>query len=285
MFKTTTLTLIFFSLMLAACSSKPLPQKNSKPIKAKAVQSIAGEQFAYVVFDVNKKVFLEGKNLNLVRPIASVTKLMTAIVFLEERRGGQCQTKILQSDGDFIKGTTSPLPKNVNIACQELLKAMLVRSDNYAAHALAHATRLSKAQFIQRMNTKARELGMKQTFFADSSGLSPKNVSTVSDLAKLSAYAMTKAEIQQLSNMPSVTVYAGGKALVMQSTNRMIRNQSYPALVSKTGYTREAGFNLAYIYKGLCQGKRLGVISLNHQNATARADFTEGMLEKYRCRL
>lgn len=277
--------LVLSLLVLTACSSQPAKKSKTAPrIKATAAY-VPTDNSAYAVFDLNQKKFLEGKGFNLVRPIASVTKLMTAVVFLEENRyGNACQTQILPSDADFIKGTTSPLPKNVNIACGELLKAMLVRSDNTAAHAIAHATPLTKAQFMARMNSKARELGMTQTYFEDSSGLSSNNVSTVSDLAKLAGYAATKAEIQQLSNLPMASVYAGGNFLSMKNTNSMVRNQSYPALVSKTGYTREAGFNLAFIARDLCNGKRIGVVSLNNASGADRTAFTEAMLAKYQCK-
>lgn len=278
---------LFFSvLFLLGCASEPQSKlnKNTKPIKASAVYTPSNNASAYAVIDIKQKKFLEGKNFNLVRPIASVTKLMTALVFLEEQREGQCQTSILASDADFIKGTVSPLPKNVGITCSELLKAMLVRSDNEAAHALAHATPLTKAQFIAKMNAKAKALGMNQTHFKDSSGLSAENVSSVSDLAKLSAYVASKPEIQYLSNLPLVSVYAGGQYFSMKNTNRIVREQSYPALVSKTGFTREAGYNLVFVHKGLCNGKLIGVIGLNYANASERADFTEAMLAKYQCK-
>lgn len=280
------LSFSLFMLLLSACSAGSNPVGKKTPpqkIRAKAAYSVSANNSAYVVFDLKQKKFLEGKGLNVVRPIASVTKLMTAIVFLEHRRP-QCQTAILSSDADFIKNTSSPLPKNVPIACSELLKAMLVRSDNEAAHALAHATPLKKAQFIARMNQKAKELGLTHTAFSDSSGLSAQNVSTVSDLAKLASYAASKPEIRQLSNMPSVEVYAAGKPFHMSNTNRIVREQSYSALVSKTGYTREAGYNLVFVHREDCNGKRIGVISLNNISAAERADFTQNMLAKYQCR-
>lgn len=278
--------LFLAAAVLAGCSSNPstTTKKPTQRIKATAAY-VPSDNSAYVVFDLNQKKFLEGKGLNVVRPIASVTKLMTAVVFLEEnKRGSACQTQILPSDADFIKGTTSPLPKNVNISCNELLKAMFVRSDNYAAHALAHATHLSKLQFIARMNSKARELGMTQTYFEDSSGLSANNVSTVSDLAKLAGYAASKPQLQQLSNSPIVTVYAAGQSIAMKNTNAMVRSQSYHALISKTGFTREAGYNLAFITRADCNGKRIGVISLNNSSASDRTSFTEAMLAKHQCK-
>lgn len=279
-------SLILATSLLVGCASSTTnkAQRMNKPIKASAAYTAIGDNSAYVVFDLNQKKFLEGKNFTLVRPIASVTKLMTAVVFLEENKNPYCHTQILASDADFIKNTSSPLPRNTDISCNELLKAMLVRSDNYAAHALAHATRLSKAQFIARMNSKARELGLAQTYFKDSSGLSSENVSSVADLAKLAGYAATKPEIQQLSNAPLVSVYAAGKHFSMKNTNSIVRSQSYAALVSKTGYTREAGYNLVFIHRGDCRGKRIGVVSLNNSSAASRADFTEAMLAKYQCK-
>lgn len=278
-------SIILASSLFLGCTSASIhtPKKGEKLIKARSAYTATSDNSAYVVFDLNRKTFLEGKNFNLVRPIASVTKLMTAIVFLEENRNPRCHTKILPSDADFIKNTGSPLPRNKDIACGELLKAMLVRSDNYAAHALAHATRLNKAQFIARMNSKARELGLTKTYFKDSSGLSSANVSTVSDLAKLAGYAATKPEIQRLSNVPLVDVYAAGRYFPMKNTNSIVRSQNYAALVSKTGYTREAGYNLVFVNKGDCLGRRIGVVSLNNRSPTARADFTESMLAKYQC--
>lgn len=278
--------LLVSMLVLSGCSSN---KKGTRVVKAKpSVRAKAAyiptENSAYAVFDINEKKFLEGRNFDLVRPIASVTKLMTAVVFLDENKKKYCYTPILASDADFIKGTKTRLPKNVNIACGELFKAMLVRSDNYAAHALAHATHLTKPQFMAKMNQKARELGMTHTYFLDSSGLSPQNVSTVSDLAKLAAYAATKSEIQQIANQPAVTVFAGDKSFNMRNTNAIVRNQSFPALVSKTGYTREAGFNLAFVNRNNCDGKRIGVISLNNKSSAARTEFTEAMLSKYKCR-
>lgn len=71
----------------------------------------------------------------------------------------------------------------------------------------------------------------------------------------------------------------------MKNTNSIVRSQSYPAMVSKTGYTREAGYNLAFIAKQDCNGKRIGVVSLNNSSAASRTDFTEAMLAKYQCKM
>lgn len=242
---------------------------------------------AYAVFDFNSYQVLESKNLNTQRPIASVTKLMTAVVYLEEmQKAGlskkYCSTKIQKDDYDYIKATNTRLPKGVDIPCQELLKATLVNSDNYAAHALSHATHLTKAQFILAMNRKAQRLGMTKTKFVDSSGLSAQNVSTVSDLTKLIFHSQSYPEIVQFSQAENVNVKAGARNLTMRNTNALVRENRFNTIVSKTGYTKEAGYNLAYM--ALCQdGRLMSVVSLNNKNSFSRMKFTQEMLEKHDC--
>ena len=94
---------------------------------------------SYVVYDFTHNKVLESGTPNTVRPIASVTKLMTANVFLEHNKNPRCMASITNEDYDYIKGTHTKLPKYTPIACRELLKAMLVHSDNYAAHALSRS--------------------------------------------------------------------------------------------------------------------------------------------------
>ena len=107
---------------------------------------------SYIVYDFTNNRMLETHQPNSVQPIASVTKLMTAIVFLEHNRNTRCTTSITGEDIDHIKGTHTTLPKGTPIACHELLKAMLVHSDNYAAHALSRSAGMSRAQFIQKIS-------------------------------------------------------------------------------------------------------------------------------------
>ena len=238
---------------------------------------------AYMVYDFTHNKILESKNQNQSLPIASITKLMTANVFLEQNKNKQCSTKILPSDKDFLKNTTSRLPKNVDISCKELLKAMLVKSDNYAAHALSHATHLSRAEFIAEMNRTAKKLGMKNTYFADSSGLSSENVSSVADLVKLTSYSLKKKELINISSLRSTEVYANGKVIPMSNTNKLIRENIWEGALSKTGYTKEAGYNLVFVPNANCNGSVVGVISLNNGSSQSRSNFTNQKLLKYNC--
>ena len=248
-----------------------------------AVPSWAEAQ-SYVVYDFTNDKVLEGRSMYNIAPIASVTKLMTANIFLENNKSKNCSISITDEDQDYIKGTRTKLPKYTPIACAELLKAMMVHSDNYAAHALSRATELSRAQFIAKMNQKARELGMNSTYFSDSSGLSSDNVSSVLDLAKLAKYSLYKKDLQNLSNTRAAFVQVGKNSVFMQNTNKLVREEMFDAAISKTGYIKESGYNLVFINKRACNNNAtIGVISLNNSSSAARSNFTRNKLEAHGC--
>lgn len=238
---------------------------------------------SYVVYDFTHNKILESNSVHSVRPIASVTKLMTANVFLEHNKNARCTASITAEDTDYIKGTSTKLPKNTPISCNELLKAMLVHSDNYAAHALSRSAGMSRSQFIQKMNEKARALGMTSTRFIDSSGLSNGNVSSVMDLVKLAKYSLNKAEIKRLSNISSTYIQIGKRNIFVKNTNKLVRDEIFSAAINKTGYIRESGYNLVFVNKVPCNRATIGVISLNNVSSAYRSSFTKSKLEKYGC--
>ncbi|MCQ9123214.1 D-alanyl-D-alanine carboxypeptidase family protein [Rodentibacter caecimuris] len=238
---------------------------------------------SYVVYDFTHDKVLESSSPNHVQPIASVTKLMTANVFLENNKNPRCAASITDDDHDYIKGTRTKLPTYTPIPCNELLKAMLVHSDNYAAHALSRSAGMSRLQFIQKMNEKARELGMRSTRFTDSSGLSDSNISSVMDLVKLTKYSLNKPQIKDFSNMPSAYIQAGGRQVLVRNTNKLVREAVFDAAINKTGYIRESGYNLVFVNKHLCRNSAIGVISLNNSSSQFRTNFTKNKLEKYGC--
>ena len=238
---------------------------------------------SYVVYDFTHNRVLESHAPDSVQPIASVTKLMTANVFLENNTNPNCTIAITSDDRDYIKGTSTKLPMNGPMACRELLKAMLVHSDNYAAHALSRAAGMSRIQFINKMNEKARQLGMYSTRFHDSSGLSSSNISSPMDLVKLAKHSLNKPEIRQLSNISATNIQAGRHSVLMKNTNKLVRDEIFDAVVNKTGYIRESGYNLVFINKHPCKSSTIGVISLNNSSSAYRSSFTKNKLEKYGC--
>ena len=238
---------------------------------------------SYVVYDFTHDRVLESRSPNMVQPIASVTKLMTANVFLENNKNANCTQSITEDDTDYIKGTSTKLPRYTPMSCDELLKAMLVHSDNYAAHALSRSAGMSRMQFIQKMNEKARELGMTSTRFSDSSGLSSANVSSVMDLVKLAKYSLGKPQIQALSNTSATYVRAGRHNVFVKNTNKLVREEMFAAAINKTGYIRESGYNLVFVNKKQCHNNTIGVISLNNASSAYRSSFTKSKLEQYGC--
>ncbi|SCX74779.1 murein-DD-endopeptidase. Serine peptidase. MEROPS family S11 [Basfia succiniciproducens] len=238
---------------------------------------------SYVVYDFTHNKVLESRSPNSILPIASVTKLMTANVFLENNRNPNCSSSITDEDYDHIKGTRTKLPKYTPISCNELLKAMLVHSDNYAAHALSRSAGMSRAQFIKKMNQKAQQLGMNSTRFSDSSGLSSSNVSSPMDLVKLAKYSLDKQLIKTLSNTRATYIRAGRHNVFMQNTNKLVREEMFDAAINKTGYIRESGYNLVFVNKHQCNRSTIGVISLNNASSAYRSNFTKHKLEEYGC--
>ena len=239
---------------------------------------------SYVVYDFTHDRVLESHDPHSSQPIASVTKLMTANIFLENNKQKNCMASITRDDEDTIKGTSTKLPRNTPISCDELLKAMIVHSDNYAAHALSRSAGISRAQFIQKMNEKARQLGMTATHFSDSSGLSSSNVSSAMDLVKLAKYSLKKPELQKLSNERATLVQVGNRRVFMQNTSALVREEIFDAALNKTGYIRESGYNLVFVNKHRCgNNATIGVISLNNRSSAKRSNFTKTKLEQYGC--
>ena len=124
---------------------------------------------------------------------------------------------------------------------------------------------------------------MHSTRFTDSSGLSSSNISSVMDLVKLAKYSLNKAEIKNLSNMPSTFVKTSKRDIFVKNTNKLVREEVFDAAINKTGYIRESGYNLVFVNKNPCNRATIGVISLNNHSSAFRTNFTKGKLEQYGC--
>ncbi len=176
-------------------------------------------------------------------PIASLTKLMTAIVTLDAGLPLDEPIAIDIDDFDFLKGTQSRLRMGATLPRREMLRLALMSSENRAASSLARHYPGGTAAFVAAMNEKARALGMTRTRFADPTGLSARNVSTANDLATLVAAAAEYPLIRDFSTTPShfVEVQPTGQLLGFNNTNGLVKNSGWDIQLSKTGYIREAG--------------------------------------------
>jgi serine-type D-Ala-D-Ala endopeptidase (penicillin-binding protein 7) len=184
---------------------------------------------------------LLAKNQAAVLPIASITKLMTAVVILDSGINLDQRVAISDEDYDIVKGTHSRLRPGTVLTRNELLLLALMSSENRAAFSLARTYPGGTTAFVAAMNAKAQALGMQDTRYVDPTGLSSSNVSSARDLARLVAAAHQYPLIRQFSTRDSATVQAFGRTLGYRNTNGLVRNADWDIELSKTGYIAEAG--------------------------------------------
>jgi D-alanyl-D-alanine endopeptidase (penicillin-binding protein 7) len=184
---------------------------------------------------------LIAKNQGAVLPIASITKLMTAMVVLDAKLNLDQRVAISDEDYDLVKGTRSRLRPGTVLTRDELLLLALMSSENRAAASLARTYPGGSGVFVAAMNAKATALGMHDTRFVDATGLSSSNVSSAQDLARLVSAAHEYPLIRQYSTRESATVQALGRPLDYRNTNGLVRSSHWEIGLSKTGYISEAG--------------------------------------------
>lgn len=196
---------------------------------------------AALVLDAQTGEVLYSKNINSALPIASISKLMTAVVTADARLD-MAQRITLQPE-DFIgpKQASSTLRTGDVMNRAEILLAALMKSENPAAAALARTYPGGKVAFMAAMNKKARELGMTSTWFGDPTGLDARNVASAKDLGILVRTAYQYGLIRQFSTTPNYDFNLGYRVLKSNNTNALVRNGTWNIGLSKTGYIREAG--------------------------------------------
>ncbi|HEU5481428.1 MAG TPA: serine hydrolase, partial [Candidatus Tumulicola sp.] len=196
-----------------------------------------------VVLDADTDRQIYAKAANEVTPIASLTKLMTAMVVLDAKQPMDDPITIDTDDIDTLKNSGSRLRMGATLSRREMLRLALMASENRAASALARYYPGGKAAAVEAMNAKATLLGLAQTHYADPTGLSPDNVSTAHDLAKLVQAAAEYPLIREFTTTPklAVDIEPTGRTVGFVNTNALVRGQSWDILMQKTGYIREAG--------------------------------------------
>ena len=183
------------------------------------------------------------KNTSAVTPIASVTKLMTAMVALDAGLALDEYITITDEDVDMLKGTSSRLHVGTSVTRGELLQLAIMASENRAAAAIGRSYPGGTASFVRAMNKKAADIGMRNSYFVDSSGLNSANVSTAEDLVKMVKAAYQYDQIRHLSTQPSYELFAPGYSYPLNfvNTNGLVRNSDWVIGLSKTGFISEAG--------------------------------------------
>jgi len=180
-------------------------------------------------------------------PIASISKLMTAMVVIDSEQALDPRIAIKKQDVDRLRYSSSRLPVGTQWSRHELLRIMLVSSDNRAAFALARTHQWGKAVFVYEMNQKAFRLGMVNTQFIEPSGLSHRNLSTVRDLAKMVWLAHQYDLIRQLTTLKTSQIpfnRSDNKTIQFRNTNLLLFRKGWRIGLSKTSFIHEAGYCL-----------------------------------------
>lgn len=226
-----------------------------------------------IVIDAASGATLFAKNPNEVRSIGSISKLMAVLVFLDTQPTLSTWVKVTPED--FAGTGRVYLYYNDPVKLEDVLGAALVGSDNTATMTLVRASGLSTEEFVARMNTRAIELGMHETRFADPSGLSSSNVSTVGELTILLAEAKKHPEITQFMTETTLSVkQASGRVSTIPSTNFLLTSSlnlgDFTVTAGKTGYIPQAGYCLATAVEH--EGHEVLVVVLGAEDMEARFD-------------
>lgn len=220
---------------------KDLDAEFSAPLSAASV----------IVVDNASNSVLFSKNMDEVRSMASITKLMTALVFLDTSPEMTEYMVITPSD---VREGPEYIASGDRLRVRDVFNTMLIGSSNTAAVALARHTGIAPEEFVARMNQKAKVLGLSQTVFAEPSGLDPANVSTARELVSLTRYALSREEIRGSAQRQAYTIYpAGDTARNVATTNWLmtgqVRRVSDAEIVGgKTGYIDASGYNIAVTF-------------------------------------
>ena len=234
---------------------------------AAAIAVPFGSQSVLVVEDDTGKILLE-KNSNNVVSIASLTKLMTAMVILDAKQDMNEAIAIDQRDVDVLKHSTSRVPVGARITRGDVLQLALMSSDNRAAASLGRTYPGGMVGFKAAVRAKIAALGMTQTVIEEPTGLSPNNKSTAADLIKMAAASSRYPEIARITTESSDMITINGRDVQYRNTNRLVGAKGWDIGLSKTGYTEEAGRCLIMSFKSA--GKNATLVLLNARASSTR---------------
>ncbi len=222
---------------------------------------------AAIIFNPVTGQVLYEENSQDKRSIASITKVMTALVYLEDSPDLNQEISIERSD--VYAASTTYLKAGDRITAGELLHLLLIPSDNGAARALARNSHGGTASFIERMNEKAIELGLQNTTFADPSGLNANNVSSAFDLSHLITFAASDERIASIMRTATYTVTTNRRQIPIHSTNQLVMRGDVEVMGGKTGFISKSGYCLATLLR-LPQGNPIAVVVLGARSNNGR---------------
>ncbi|MEP7242766.1 MAG: D-alanyl-D-alanine endopeptidase [Gammaproteobacteria bacterium] len=222
-------------------SSKSTSRRSPRRAARRASDEPDVKSNVALVLDRSDHSVLFSRKPDEAMPIASITKLMSALVVLDGKQPLDEIIEISPEDRARGKGAFSRLAVGTRLSRGDLLNLALMSSENRAAHAVGRSYPGGEAEFVRTMNLKARKLGMTRTRFVDPSGLSSDNVASATDLTHLVIAASDIARIREYSTCKAHAVKVGRKMLEFHNTNSLVNNPDWGITVQKTGYIEEAG--------------------------------------------
>jgi D-alanyl-D-alanine endopeptidase (penicillin-binding protein 7) len=255
-----------FSPLFALCPLLLFLLLPPTPAEAAARKPRLQSRSVYVINAVTGRV-LYSKNSARAYPLASLTKLMTAMVVLEGKRPLTTRLQVNPTDRDLLKKTHSRLTVGSVLSRRDMLHIALMSSENRAAAALSRYAPGGRPGFLRQMNRKARQLGMRHSHFADPTGLSPRNVASAQDVARMARAAWHFPLIRRFSTDQGEVVYPGHGRLVYHSSNGLIHNHHWRIQLQKTGFTNEAGHCM--VVRTLIHGKPVLMVIMGGKNRYA----------------
>ena len=223
---------------------------------------------AAIIYNPETNQVLWESNAQEERSIASITKVMTALVFFES--GMPLSTPVSVQRADVYRASTTYLRSGYNVTAEDLLNLLLIGSDNAAARALARISPYGASGFVDRMNQKAAELGLTKTHYADPSGLLASNVSSAYDMARLIAFSAADDRVGSIMRKATHTVYAGNRTINVNSTNQLVKTGDVDVVGGKTGFISRAGYCVATLLRLPQNGQQVAVVVLGARSNQGR---------------
>jgi D-alanyl-D-alanine endopeptidase (penicillin-binding protein 7) len=223
---------------------------------------------AAIIYNPETNQVLWESNAQEERSIASITKVMTALVFFES--GVPLSTPVTVQRADVYRASTTYLRAGYAVTAEDLLNLLLIGSDNAAARALARVSPWGSSGFVDRMNQKAAELGLTKTHYADPSGLLATNVSSAYDMARLIAFSSSDDRVGSIMRKATHTVYAGSRTINVNSTNQLVKSGEIDVVGGKTGFISRAGYCVATLLRVPQSGQQVAVVVLGARSNQGR---------------
>jgi D-alanyl-D-alanine endopeptidase (penicillin-binding protein 7) len=223
---------------------------------------------AAIIYNPTTREVLWSSNAETERSMASITKVMTALVTFES--GIDMATPVKVELSDVSRASTTYLRRGYTVTVEDLVNLLLIGSDNAAARALARVSPYGSVGFVDRMNEKAEQLGLTTTHYADPSGLLSENVSSAYDLAQLIAYAAADERIGGVMRKSSYETTSGRIQIHANSTNQLVKTGDLDVLGGKTGFISRSGYCLASLLRLPQTGQQVAVVVLGAKSNASR---------------